>query len=83
MFFYDGPHDKETTKKAIEYYYPCLDEEFILIMDDANWDEVVSGTDEALENLNATVDLKKLLVNEIEDRTKWWNGLYIIVARKQ
>lgn len=82
MFFYDGPHDKETTRKAIEYYYPCLDEEFILIMDDANWDGVVSGTDEALENLNVTVDLKKLLVNDIEDKTKWWNGLYIIVARK-
>lgn len=82
MFFYDGPHDKESTKKALEHFYLCLDDEAVLIFDDANWEGVVEGVDEAIENLEMAVTYKKLMLNDIEDKSKWWNGLYILVVVK-
>jgi hypothetical protein len=82
MFFYDGPHDKYSTKTALEYYYPCLANESILIFDDANWETVVEGANEAIENLGLQVSFKKLILNEIEDPLGWWNGLYILVVNK-
>jgi len=82
MFFYDGPHDKESTKTALEYYYPCLANHSVIIFDDANWDDVVYGVDEAIEEIGLTVNYKKLIQNDIESSSGWWNGVYVLVVSK-
>lgn len=82
MFFYDGPHDIESTRKALEYYYPCLANHSVLIFDDANWDDVVYGVDEAIEYLGLTVNYKKIIQNDIESSSGWWNGVYVLVVSK-
>ena len=40
MFFYDGPHSIEETKRAVEYYAPLFNDTAILIFDDSFEHEV-------------------------------------------
>ena len=79
MWFYDGPHDIESTKKAVEHYGECFAEECLLVFDDANWDGVVEGARQGINSINRLVSYEKILLNEQEDASAWWNGLYIVV----
>lgn len=83
FFFYDGPHDKETTARAVEYYYPTLASEAILVFDDANWDGVVTGADEGVARAGLEIKYSKILLNQPENYDEWWNGLYILVVSKK
>jgi hypothetical protein len=83
MMFYDGPHDGQTVVNAIEYYYPVLANEAVLIFDDANWEGPVDGANFVLNELGAKVTYKKLILNSEENAKEWWNGLYIMVVNKQ
>ena len=82
FFMYDGPHDEETTAKAVEYYSTWFDSNAVLIFDDANWDGVISGAAKGISRTNFNVVYTKMLLNPIEDPTKWWNGLFIMVIEK-
>ena len=82
MFFYDGPHDKETTKQAVMHYWNTFKEEVVLVFDDANWDGVVEGVQEGINACDGLVTYEKLMLNDEEDPSAWWNGLYILVVRK-
>lgn len=82
MFFYDGPHDEETTIKAIQYYKDTFADTSILIFDDANWDGVVSGANKGIELAELDIIFNKLILNDVEDAGMWWNGLYIVVVQK-
>lgn len=82
MFFYDGPHDKETTKQAVLNYYTTFSKEAILVFDDANWQGVVEGAMEGLLESGAQITYQKLMLNSEENSNEWWNGLYIAVIRK-
>lgn len=82
MFFYDGPHDYETTKQATQYYYPTLQNESILVFDDANWEGVVAGAIEGVEEMGGQIVYKKIILNSTENPREWWNGLLIMVVRK-
>ena len=31
---------------------------------------------------NYKIEFEKLILNNIEDKTKWWNGLYVMVVKK-
>ena len=79
MWFYDGPHDIESTKRAVEHYGECFANECLLVFDDANWDGVVEGARQGINSINRLVSYEKILLNEQEDASAWWNGLYIVV----
>lgn len=82
MFFYDGPHDKESTKRAVKHYWNAFKDEVVLIFDDANWKGVVEGAQEGINECEGLVTYEKLMLNDEEDASAWWNGLYILVVRK-
>ena len=82
MFFYDGPHDQETTKNAVIHYWNTFKDEVVLIFDDANWEGVVAGAQEGINACEGLVTYEKMLLNDEEDPTAWWNGLYVLVVRK-
>lgn len=82
LFFYDGPHDADTTYKAITYYYSALASEAIIVMDDANWDGVVDATIAALTDCGAQITYQKMMLNSEENSREWWNGLFIAVIKK-
>ena len=82
FLFYDGEHDFETTKRALQYYYDVLDQEAVIVLDDANWQGTVDAANEAMEELGAKKVYAKMILNSEEDPNAWWNGLYIMVIHK-
>ena len=82
LFFYDGSHDINDTIRAVKHYSPCLAKTSIIIFDDANWNGVVQGADMGLSLAKLTPIYKKLILNSTENKTQWWNGLYIVVVQK-
>lgn len=82
MFFYDGPHDFENTKRAVEYYQTVFSDTALLIFDDANWTEVVKGAEAGVQSAGLNIVYNRLLLNEVENPNMWWNGLYIMVVQK-
>lgn len=83
FLFYDGPHDIGSTIKALKYYAPCLSNEAVILVDDANWEGVVQGVDEAIRAINVDVLYSKVVLNDQEDINAWWNGFYLLVVRKK
>jgi hypothetical protein len=82
LFFYDGPHDHESTKNAVKYYCPSFANQCILIFDDANWTEVVQGAHKGILESGLSILYSKKVLNSLESDTDWWNGLYIVVVEK-
>lgn len=82
LFFYDGPHDFESTKNAVKYYSKSFADQSILIFDDANWTEVVKGAHKGIVESGLKILYSKKVLNALESDTEWWNGLYIVVVEK-
>jgi hypothetical protein len=83
IYMYDGFHLAESHYKALVHFYDCLDDIFIFIVDDWNWDYVREGTFSSFEKLG----LKKLYEKEIFTpgnctKNTWWNGIYIAILQK-
>lgn len=82
IFFYDAHHGEEYTSRAIQYFSKVFNETTILLIDDANFDTVVSGARDGIRKAGLSVLYEKMILNDIEDPDAWWNGLYIIIIRK-
>jgi len=90
IYMYDGNHTNESHYKALLHYYDCLDDVFIFIVDDWNWEYVRDGTRNSINKLN----LKVLYEKEIRltwdnSHTEhsygyqtWWNGIYVAILQK-
>lgn len=91
IYMYDGNHTNESHYKALLHYYNCLDDVFIFIVDDWNWQDVRDGTKHSIQKLN----LKVLYEKEIrltwdnshtprqEAAETWHNGIYVAILQKQ
>jgi len=82
VLFYDGDHSTESHHDTLVKLWPYLEQTFVLIVDDWNWEGAHKGTKIALDKLNANL----LYTNEIftsgEDHKDYWNGLGIFVINK-
>jgi hypothetical protein len=90
IYMYDGNHTTESHYNALLHYYNCLDDIFIFIVDDWNWEHVRIGTINAIQQLN----LKVLYDREIRmtfnnshtqeplERLTWHNGIYVAILQK-
>ena len=83
MFFYDGPHTIEATRDAVKYYSTCFTNYCVLIFDDANWDHVVIGADEGVSQAGLIPIYSKKILNKVEDTNMRWNGVYIMVVKRE
>jgi hypothetical protein len=87
IYLYDGDHRYEDQYKALGYYLDCMEDEFIFVVDDWNWENVRRGTNDAIRDLN----LKVLWSREVrlpdensstQDREGWWNGISVFLLKK-
>jgi len=88
MYMYDGNHTTECHSKALVHYYDCLDDVFVFIVDDWNWDHVRNGTYDAIKQLKLTILYEKKIhtsspIPPYVDRNTWWNGIYVAILQKQ
>jgi hypothetical protein len=90
VYLYDGEHSYDSQYKALTYYINNMDDTFIFLVDDWNWDSVRNGTFDAIRDLNLKImwskeirltDNNKHTPPEIAHAT-WWNGIYICVLQK-
>jgi tRNA uridine 5-carbamoylmethylation protein Kti12 len=88
---YDGNHTKDSHYKALVHYYNCLDDIFVFIVDDWNWNDVRNGTHASFKQLNLTV-LYEREIRTTNDNThpawgsekqqQWHNGIYVAILKK-
>jgi hypothetical protein len=91
IFMYDGNHTNESHYNALLYYYNCLDDVFIFIVDDWNWKDVREGTINSIQKLNLKVLYEKEVrltdnnshTPQPQARNTWWNGIYVAILQKQ
>lgn len=83
IYFYDGRHEEEDQEKALTYYIDSLEDTFVYICDDWNWERVQQGTRTAIKKLNLKIENEWELPADFPgDRNKWWNGFYIGIIKK-
>ena len=91
IFMYDGDHKHYSHYKAIVHYYSCLDDIFVFIVDDWNWNAVRDGTYESIKNLNLKILYEKEIRLTYDNShtpdylalTTWHNGIYVAILQKQ
>jgi hypothetical protein len=84
VYFYDGCHSRESTKKAITHYYDSLSDEFILLIDDWNRASVATGTIEGINEVGLKLDFVRILpANGDGDMDNWWSGMFVASCTKR
>lgn len=91
IYMYDGNHSYDSHYRALSHFYSCLDDTFIYIVDDWNWQDVRNGTKNAIEAMNLSILYdKEIRLTWNEDHTPmdiaektWWNGIYVAILQKQ
>jgi hypothetical protein len=90
IYMFDGEHSTESHYNALTYYYNCLDDIFIFVVDDWNMKSVRDGTIKSIETLNLKILYEKEIrltwddshtPQPLADNT-WWNGMYIAILQK-
>lgn len=85
IYFYDGEHNFDDHVSAFTYFDSILDDNFIAIVDDYNWDAVQKGTQKAFKDLNYNVIYELYIPATYTtwfEELGWWNGIYIAVVSK-
>lgn len=92
VYLFDGPHEEKDQYDGLMLVQPALDDEFIFICDDWNWEKVRNGTINAIKKLNLdvlfSIDIKTTdddsypPENDTKQNSDWHNGYYISVLRK-
>ena len=89
LYFFDGPHSYEDTKKGFTYYDDVLENNFVVLIDDWNRDYVKKAWEDVSKELNYTIHHEWNLIGDggIEDnpnhKEDWWDGYYVAIVSKE
>jgi hypothetical protein len=91
VYFFDGPHEKQDQYDGVVYAQPALENEFIFICDDWNWNKVRAGTSQAFSDLNIDIQYSLEIRTTLDGSTPevvyetsdWHNGYFIASCKKQ
>lgn len=86
LYLFDGCHDYESQKKGITYYAPLLADEAIVCVDDYDWIDPFTGTNDGLTESNLEIIFSyHFTSNRSSDcgQHGWWNGLGVFLVRKK
>ena len=80
VVFYDAAVDKDMVPN-LEHIHKYADKDYILVVDDANFDGVIDKIKEFTKDKNVIWD-RTILTETSEDANDFWNGVYICVIEK-
>ena len=83
LYLYDGGHSENDQKKALTYYFPVFDDEFIFLVDDYDWAEVQKGTQDGIKECGLKILFQTYFKGNDHDNEGWWNGFYISLLKKE
>ncbi|HEY3662863.1 MAG TPA: class I SAM-dependent methyltransferase [Chthoniobacterales bacterium] len=90
VYLFDGPHAYEDQFDGVMMADPALEDCFVLIVDDWNWDEARRGTMDAIRKLDYQIDyafeVRTSRDNSLPElrgeKSDWHNGYFIGALRK-
>ena len=92
VYFFDGPHEEEDQYDGVVVAQNALEDIFVFICDDWNWEKVRNGTERAFDKLNlkvlysidirTTPDNSHPVENNSMEKSDWHNGYFIAVCEK-
>ena len=83
VIFYDADHDPLQQYKNINHLLQFCEDEFILLVDDANMSGVVESVEDLVKHKKLNVLFERKILTSIpEDQSSWWNGIYILLIQK-
>ena len=90
VYLFDGPHQEQDQYDGLAMALPCLDPEFVFIVDDWNWSPVRKGTLRAIERCGLTVRYAAEIRTSLDENhpvltgkySDWHNGYFIAVLAK-
>ena len=83
VYFYDGAHDRASQEDGVARFARCVQDSFVLMVDDWNLEEARSGTNAALDKLGYSVVRGwEFLTDRNGDPETWWNGFWIGVISR-
>lgn len=91
VYMYDGSHDEDSHFNALAHFIYCMDDEFIFIVDDWNWENVRKGTLDSFQKLNLNVMYETEIRTTFDNshppmgssiQQMWHNGMFVAVIRK-
>lgn len=74
VYLYDGPHREADHYDAVDLVLPALDETFVLMVDDWDWDQVREGTWRAIRDNGLAVDLAIEVLTTLDSTTPAFGG---------
>lgn len=83
LYLYDAAHDYESQRKAMTHFLPAMADEFIVCVDDYDWDEVKRGTQDGLKDANVEICFEHIFEGNDHDNDGFWNGYYIALLKKK
>ena len=84
VYFYDGPHDKESQKKALTQYSKYMEDVFVYLVDDYLDVSTREGTEEGIATANLEVVYRQELFSRYNgDVENYWNGFGVFVLRRR
>lgn len=81
IYLYDGHHSIESHAKSLTHLIDAMDDVFIFIVDDWDWQDTKTGTHQALAQLGLIVEYEQTYENPSGGQG-WWNGCWVAVLRK-
>jgi hypothetical protein len=90
IYLFDGPHAFEDQRDGLMMALDCLDDEFVFIVDDWNWEAVRQGTMTAIALAGLPV-MWSVEIRSSDDNTQpaamghtgdWHNGYFIALLKK-
>ncbi len=82
IYMYDGNHSEQSHFNALVHYYDCLDDVFVFVVDDWDWDVVRQATRASIKHLNLTVLYEREVFLTGVPVYNWWNGIYVAILQK-
>ncbi len=82
IIFYDGDNNEDKMNEFFSKIDSYTDDVFTLIIDDANIQSNVEVTKNFINATGWKILYERELLNDFEDSSMWWNGLYVVVLSK-
>lgn len=82
FYIYDGGHAYDQQRLGVTYYLDKMTEEFVLIVDDFDWDDVKNGTYDGIEEAGLEVIWQHIFQGNDHDNDGAWNGYGVFLLKK-
>ena len=90
IYMYDGDHEYQSHYQALVHFLDCLEDIFIFVVDDWNWENVRLGTYHAIRDSKCQILYDKHIRMTYDNNhtelnhgiANWWNGMYVCILQK-